>query len=140
LTTPLPPGTYSRLTLSLQLLVSEGVLRMLHLLGIAAIRHGNIIDLAHTSVGVEEACSGIRSLISCVFAGMFFSATLVRRPWARAWILALAAPIALAMNFVRSLGLTLLAYKGVDISGAWHDLTGFAVLGVTAVMLGGLAL
>jgi exosortase len=140
LATPLPPGTYTRLTLTLQLWVSEGVLRALHLLGIAAVRHGNVIDLANTSVGVEEACSGVRSLISCVFAGLFFSATLVRGPWARGLIIALAAPLALAMNFLRSLGLTLLANAGVDIEGTWHDVTGFAVLGVTAALLCGLAL
>lgn len=140
LSAPIPPGTYMRLTLGLQLWVSENVLRMLHLLGIPAIRHGNIIEMANTAVGVEEACSGVRSLISCVFAGLFFSATLVRRPWARAVIIALAAPLALTMNFVRSLALTLLANAGIDISGAWHDGTGFAVLGVTAAMLGGLAL
>ncbi|MBW7894977.1 MAG: exosortase-associated EpsI family protein [Opitutaceae bacterium] len=136
---PIPPGTYSRLTLGLQLSVSEQVLGALHLLGIAASRQGNIIELANTSVGVEEACSGVRSLISCVFAGIFFSATLVRRAWARALIILLAAPLALIMNFLRSLTLTLLANRGVDISGTWHDLTGFAVLGLTAVILGGLA-
>ncbi len=139
LVVPIPPGTYSALTLNLQMLVSEGVLRSLHLLGIAAVRHGNIIDLANASVGVEEACSGVRSLISCVFAGLFFSATLVQRPIPRAIIIALSAPLALGMNFLRSLALTLLANEGVDISGTWHDATGFAVLGVTAGILGGLA-
>src|SRR5207237_4001264 len=93
LSVPIPPGTYTRLTLGLQLWVSEAVLRALHLLGVAAIRHGNIIELARTTVGVEEACSGVRSLISCLFAGFFFSATLVRAPWARAVIIALAAPL-----------------------------------------------
>ncbi len=140
LATPIPPGTYSRLTMGLQLWVSENVLRTLHLIGVAAIRHGNIIDLANTSVGVEEACSGVRSLISCVFAAVFFSASLVSRPWARAAIILLAAPLALAMNFIRSLTLTLLANRNVDISGTWHDVTGFAVLGTTALILGGLAL
>lgn len=137
---PIPPGTYSRLTLGLQLWVSENVLRALHLLGIAALRHGNVIELAQGSVGIEEACSGVRSLISCVFAGLFFSATLVRRPWARAVIIGLAAPLALVMNFFRSLALTLLANAGINIAGSWHDVTGFAVLGLTAALLAGLAL
>ncbi len=137
---PIPPGTYSRLTLSLQLAVSEHVLGALHLLGVPATRQGNIIELANTSVGVAEACSGVRSLISCVFAGFFFSASMVRRPWARGLIILLAAPLALLMNFFRSLLLTLAANRGIDISGAWHDVTGFAVLGVTAALLGGLAL
>jgi exosortase len=140
LCTPIPPGTYTRLTLGLQLWISGGVVGALHVLGIAAVRHGNIIELAQTTVGVEEACSGVRSLISCVFAGVFFSATFVRRPWARTLLIAIAGPLAIVMNFLRSLALTLLANGGVDISGAWHDATGFAVLGITALMLGGLAL
>lgn len=43
------------------------------------------------------------------------------------------------MNFIRSLTLTLLANGGTDIGGAWHDATGFAILGVTAAALAGLA-
>jgi exosortase len=140
LSAPIPPGTYARLTLGLQLWVSENVLRALHLLGVPALRQGNVIQLAAGSVGVEEACSGVRSLISCVFAGLFFSATLVRRPWARVALIVLSVPLALLMNFIRSLALTLFANRGVDISGTWHDVTGFAVLGVTAALLAGLAL
>lgn len=137
---PIPPGTYARLTLSLQLWVSENVLRALHLLGVAALRHGNVIELAQGRVGIEEACSGVRSLISCVFAGLFFSATLVRRPWARALLIGLSVPLAVTMNFIRSLTLTLLANRGVDIAGQWHDATGYAVLGLTAALLASLAL
>ena len=137
---PLPPGTYSRLTLALQLRVSGAVMRSLDLLGIVAHRHGNIIELARGSVGVEEACSGVRSLVSCVFAGLLLSAALVRRPWARILIIALSAPLALAMNFLRSLLLTLLVNAGVRVEGAWHDATGYAVLAVTAALLVALAL
>jgi exosortase len=139
LCSPLPPGMYSGLTLKLQFLVTRFVLECLHLLGIAASTSGNIIQLAHTSVGVEEACSGVRSLLSCVVAAVFFSATMVRRPWARVFLILLAPPLAFGMNILRSLALTLLANAGVDIGGSWHDLTGFAVLGVTAVILGGIA-
>ena len=136
---PIPPGTYARLTLQLQLWITQLVLESLHLLGIAASTAGNIILLAHTQVGVEEACSGVRSLLSCVVAALFFSATLVTRPWRRLLLLLLAPPLAFALNFARSLTLTLLAHKGVDITGPWHDLTGFAVLGITALTLGGVA-
>ncbi|HSI08144.1 MAG TPA: exosortase/archaeosortase family protein [Rariglobus sp.] len=137
---PIPPGTYSRLTLQLQLWVTDIVLGSLHLLGISASTSGNIILLARTSVGIEEACSGVRSLLSCVVAAVFFSATLVRRPWARVLLIAIAPPLAFGMNIIRSLILTLLANAGVDIGGKWHDYTGFAVLGVTALILGTLAL
>ena len=136
---PIPPGTYSRLTIGLQLWVTTAVLHTLHLLGIAAYQTGNILELARATVGVEEACSGVRSLVSCLFAGLFFSAGIVTRPWARVVIIAAAGPLALIMNFIRSLMLTLMANAGVAISGFWHDTTGYAVLGVTAAMLAGLA-
>lgn len=140
LSAPIPPGTYTRLTVELQLWVTGVVLHSLHFLGIPALQNGNVIQLATGSVGVEEACSGVRSLVSCIVAGLFFSATLVRRPVWRIVLLVVAPLLAIGMNFVRSLALTLLANDGVSISGAWHDYTGFAVLGLTAVMLGGLAL
>ncbi len=136
---PIPPGTYARITLQLQLWITQLVLESLHVLGIAASKAGNIILLAHTQVGVEEACSGVRSLLSCIVAALVFSATLVTRPWRRVLLLLLAPPLAFVLNFARSLALTLLAHKGVDITGHWHDLTGFAVLGSTALILGALA-
>ena len=140
LSAPIPPGTYTRLTQQLQSTVTGGVLMSLQLLGIAASQDGNVIDLAHTSVGVEEACSGVRSLLSCIFAGFFLSAVLSRQPWKRIVIIALSAHLAIAMNFLRSLLLTLLANAGVDIHGLWHDLTGFGILVVTAALLAGTAL
>jgi exosortase len=140
LSSPIPPGAYNRLAVGLQLWVSTNVVHALHLLGVAAGQTGNVIRLANTTVGVEEACSGIRSLVSCIYCGFFFSATLVRKPWARLAIIALSAPLALGMNFLRSLALTLLANDGVSIAGVIHDATGFAILGITAVLLGALAL
>lgn len=139
LVAPLPDGTYTRLTLALQQWVTGSVLQTLHLLGVPARQHGNVIELATTTVGVEEACSGIRSLISCVFAGFFFAGWLVRRPAGRAVLIVAAPLLALGMNFLRSLTLTLLANAGKDINGFWHDATGFAILGITAAVLAGLA-
>jgi exosortase len=139
LAVPLPDGTYARLTLGLQHWVTGSVLHTLHLLGVPARQHGNIIELATATVGVEEACSGIRSLISCLFAGFFFAAWLVRHPLARLVLIVAAPLLALGMNFLRSLLLTLLANAGKDIAGLWHDATGYAVLGVTAAVLAGLA-
>ena len=135
LAVPMPPGTYMTLTLKLQTWITGHVLTALHVLGVAARQQGNLIELADTTVGVEEACSGVRSLIACLYTGLFFSALLVRRPWARALLVILAVPLALVMNFVRSLTLTLLVNAGINISGFWHDATGFAILGFTAVGL-----
>ncbi len=140
LVAPLPTGTYARLTLSLQESVTTGVMNVLQFFGVPARQHGNVIELARTTVGIADACSGVRSLISCVYAGFFFAAWQVRRPARRVILIVIAPLLALGMNFIRSLILTLLANRGVDISGTWHDVTGFAILGLTATILAGLAM
>lgn len=140
LVAPLPTGTYARLTLGLQGAVTTGVMEVLQFFGVPARQHGNVIELARTTVGIADACSGVRSLISCIYAGFFFAAWQVRRPWRRFGLILLAPVLALGMNFVRSLILTLLANRGVDIGGTWHDATGFAILGLTAAILAGLAM
>ncbi|HEY4249438.1 MAG TPA: exosortase/archaeosortase family protein [Lacunisphaera sp.] len=140
LVAPLPNGTYARITLGLQTGVTGAVFHTLHLLGIPAQQHGNVIELARTTVGVEETCSGIRSLLSCVYAGFFFAAWLVRKPGSRAILIITAPMLALAMNFLRSLLLTLLANSGRDITGAWHDVTGYAILTLTSALLAWMAI
>jgi exosortase len=135
---PPPPGTYARLALFLQGGVTAGVVAALHAAGIAAYRQGNVIELARTSVGVSEACSGVRSLVSCAVAGLFLSAVLVRRPLHRAVVIVLSPVIALAMNFLRSLLLTLLANGGVAIEGRWHDLTGSSIIVGTTLLVAAL--
>lgn len=139
LVAPLPHGTYMRLTLQLQASVTSGVIQTLHLFGVPARQMGNVIHLATSSVGVEEACSGIRSLLSCVYAGFFFAAWLVRSRAGRAVLIVSAPLLAIGMNFIRSLVLTLMVNAGVEIEGFWHDVTGFAILGLTAAFLALLA-
>jgi exosortase len=135
-----PPGTYARLAFFLQSEVTTGVTHVLGAIGIAAYQNGNVIELARTSVGVSEACSGVRSLISCTVAGLFLSALLVRRPGNRILLIVLSPLIGLAMNFLRSLLLTLIANSGVKIEGPWHDITGGSILVATTVLVAALGL
>jgi exosortase len=137
---PPPPGTYARLALLLQNDVTRGVTHVLNGIGIAAFQNGNVIELARTSVGVSEACSGVRSLISCTVAGLFLSAILVRKPAHRTLVIVISPVIGLSMNFIRSLFLTLLANSGVSIEGRWHDLTGASILVGTTILVTAFAL
>jgi exosortase len=132
---PPPPGTYSRLALFLQGEVTGAVVRVLNAVRIAAYQDGNVIELARASVGVSEACSGVRSLMSCAVAGLFLSAVLVRKPWHRLLVIAVSPAIGLAMNFLRSLLLTLLVNRGIRIEGRWHDLTGASIIIVATLLV-----
>ncbi len=135
---PLSAGMLSRLTLFLQDQVTAFALEVLRLLGIPAMRNGNVLILADQYVGVEEACSGIRSLIACLFAGVFMGGLLLRGVWPRAFLVLAAGAIAVLANFGRAVGLCLLAANGTDINGFWHDGSAYAVLGLTVLALFGL--
>ena len=63
-----------KLLVFLQSWVAVVVFNALDLLGFEIERNGSVLVLPTGDVGVEEACSGIRSLTACIFAGSFFAA------------------------------------------------------------------
>ena len=110
-------------------------------LGLPLAREGNVLIMPDFGrVGVEEACSGIRSFTACVFAGAFLGAVFLKSLWQKFALVAAAVALALGLNFARSLFLTGWAYwRGTRaIEGVMHDATGYAVLALTAAGLFGL--
>jgi exosortase/archaeosortase family protein len=91
-------------------------------------------------VGVAEACSGIRSLTGCLFAGSFLAAVFLDRFWKKAALVGAALVLAFLTNLARSLFLTAWAYRRgpAAIEGPVHDIAGYAVLGLTTLGLLGL--
>jgi len=134
-----PLGPLEWLTLALRNLTTNWMLDSLVFLGIPAEKHGNTIGFGSQFVGIEDACSGIRSLLACIFAGFFLGGMMLRGIWPRLLLAGSGALLAIVANYFRSSFLCLLVYNDVDIAGRWHDLTAYAVLGLTVVTLFGLA-
>ena len=132
---PLPSGTLSRLTLLLQDQLSGIALSTLHLLGHPAERMGTVLKISGHLVGVEDACSGVISLIACLFMGVFLGGLLLRNAGTRLFLIGAAALLAIVGNVIRTVALCLLVARGVDIDGAWHDWSGLGVLGLTTAGL-----
>jgi len=107
------------------------------LLGLPIEQQGNVLVLPTGSVGVEDACSGIRSLTACLFAGSFLAAVFLERIWKKIALVVAAMGFAFVTNLLRGLFLTGWAYRhGPDaISGTVHDVAGYAVLGLTVIGL-----
>jgi exosortase len=101
----------------------------LNLLGIEAVRHGNIIGFRAGLVGLDEACSGIRSL-QAVLMLMLFLGELYRTSWQRRYALVvIGALIAFAGNAVRTISLAMVGAKyGIESIATWHDPIGYAVM------------
>jgi exosortase len=111
-------------------------------------RQGNVLILPEGSVGVEEACSGIRSLTGCLFAGSFFGAVFLKQFWKKALMVFLAMCLAVLMNLIRSMFLTIWSYhhgpNAIDAEwtlpiigdiGTVHDVTGLLIMVATCIGL-----
>ncbi|MCC6415360.1 MAG: exosortase/archaeosortase family protein [Opitutaceae bacterium] len=107
------------------------------MLGMPVEQQGNVLVLPTGRVGVAEACSGIRSLTACLFAGSFLSAVFLNRFWKKVMLVACSMLFAFCTNLMRGLFLTAWAYNyGPEaIEGTVHDAAGYAVLGLTVVGL-----
>jgi exosortase/archaeosortase family protein len=107
------------------------------MLGYPLEQQGNVLMLPKGPVGVADACSGIRSLTACLFAGSFLAATFFEQTWKKVTLVVASMFFAFVMNLGRSLFLTAWAYAyGPDaISGTVHDTAGYAVLGLTCAGL-----
>ncbi|MEA3212780.1 MAG: hypothetical protein QOE70_5837 [Chthoniobacter sp.] len=104
--------------------------------GVPAIAEGNLLRLRTSLVGVDEACSGVRSLQSMLMASVFLG-ELNRFSWrARLGLVVAGLGIALALNVVRALALVTLAIRnGVSAIETWHDPAGFSILAASFVAL-----
>lgn len=108
-----------------------------NMLGYPLVQQGNVLILPRGQVGVADACSGIRSLTACLFAGSFLAAIFLDRLWKKVLLVGVAMGLAFFTNLLRSLFLTAWAYAygSEAIEGTLHDATGFAILGLTCAGL-----
>jgi exosortase/archaeosortase family protein len=134
---PLASAVENAVSLFLLRKVVTVVFTLFGFLGYPIVQEGNVLVLPHGQVGVADACSGIRSLTGCLFAGSFLAAVFLDRLWKKILLICLAMVFAFFTNLLRSLFLTAWAYAyGSDaIEGTLHDATGWAVLGLTSIGL-----
>ncbi len=126
---PLPGVVFYAITFPLQRLAAEQAAWTLDALGIPVLLDGNVIHLAQLSLGVTEACSGIRSLIS-LFAGAAAWAYLLLPPgWTMVVFIAATVPITILANAARVVLTGLIGQQfGVEYaSGFFHEFAGFAI-------------
>jgi exosortase len=130
---PLPSFLYTPLVNGLQQKVATANVEILNLIGIPAHRSGSLIQLPNGTVGVNEACSGIRSLQSTIMATLFIGYLTLQRRSLQITLLLLGAFYAVGGNLVRSLYLSLTANaKGIAAVEKVHDSAGWTILVFTA--------
>ena len=100
-----------------------------NLLGIPAQLEGSVIRISSGVVGVNEACSGVRSLQTSLMIGLLFGELKQLPVLRRIALVVAAAAIAFSANCVRAFFLVwMAATRGVEAVGQWHDAAGYAIL------------
>ena len=98
-------------------------------IGIGAYQLGNVIQLHNGFVGVDEACSGVKTLQAAIMVALFLGELLRLSAGRRVVLVLLGCGWVFACNVGRATTLVVLAAtRGLDALKQWHDGIGTAVL------------
>lgn len=126
---PWPTPLENLVTQNLMRLNVAIVIELLNVFNIPALAHGNVIELSRGVVGVEEACSGIRSLQATLMIALFFGEYFHLRVSRRIGLVLGGIFFAMFFNVGRTFFLSWIASRyGNDAVEKWHDPAGFFVL------------
>jgi len=108
---------------------ANATVELLSWLGIPAQPHGNVIEVTTGEVGIDEACSGIRSFQATLMISLFLGA-LYHLPWTRRLALVLGGfAMSFGFNLVRmSILVWVAAHQGTGAIAKWHDPAGIVIL------------
>ncbi len=134
---PIPAIIFNQIAFPLQLLASRLGEWAIALAGIPVLREGNVLILAHTSLEVAEACSGIRSLVSLITLGLVYGYFMDSRTWVRTLIVLSAIPVAIVANGARVAGTGMAAqWVGPEAAqGFFHEFSGWIVFIFAFIMI-----
>jgi exosortase len=114
---------------NLMRLVAALTIQVAGWLGIPAVQHGNLIEVATGVVGINEACSGIRSLQSGLMLSLFLGEMYRLSALRRNILVAASLLCVLLANVARTTFLTwAAANQGLKRMEAWHDTAGLLVM------------
>jgi exosortase len=135
---PPPSSWVDRVTFPLKQLVSVAATWILQLFGLPVVHEGVVIYVAQYQLLVEDACSGLNSIIGLLSITFIYIYLARGSSWRQSLFLAsLAIPIAIAANVARIIVLILLTYyEGDDVAqGFLHQVAGIFVFLLSLLLI-----
>ncbi len=121
---------------NLMFAVADVTVFLLDLLGVPARQVGILIEVRGGLLGVEEACSGVRSLQAALTAALLLGELYRLSTKRRLALVGVGLGAAIFFNIIRALLLTLAASGGGSAAvDRWHDPAGFSILTACLVLL-----
>ena len=137
-----PPGwVVDRLTAPLQTLISTVATDGLAALGVPISRYGVTLFVGPYQLLVEQACSGMNSIVGLTAVSLFYIHVLHRASWRYALLLAACIlPVAVFTNLLRVVALVLITHWFGDAAaqGFLHVTAGVALFAVALAIIFGL--
>lgn len=126
---PWPYRVEHGLTQTLMRTVAGLAVEILGIFKVPALQHGNLVEVGTGVVGINEACSGVRSLQSTLMAALALGELYFLRWPARLILIGAGMAMAFVFNIVRT---SLLAFdasrSGIASVEKWHDSAGLSIL------------
>lgn len=128
---PVPGRIRPFAAVPLQQASAETTRFLLDLFAVPVDRHGNMLVVNGAEVAIAEACNGMRMVAALALIAYAFVFSFPMKPWARILLLGISPLVAIVVNVVRLLPTTILyGYSSSDIANAFHNIAGWAVLGI----------
>ena len=135
---PIPGGILQKLGQPLQAIATSVTAWLLNLLGVDAVRMGNLIEINGVQVAVGEACNGMRLILPLAVVMYAFVFSLPLRAPTRITLLILCLPVTLFCNVIRLVP-TALSYGYLpDQATVVHEIGGWVMIPLAILMLVGL--
>ncbi|HTL54116.1 MAG TPA: exosortase/archaeosortase family protein [Candidatus Limnocylindrales bacterium] len=100
----------------------------LNLVGLPAVQQGNLVELGLGTIGIEEACSGIRSFQAALMVSLFFCGFYQFNGRVGMKLVGTGFILAIVLNAARITLLAIVAAtKGMNAVAAWHDIAGLLI-------------
>jgi exosortase len=123
-----PPGwAIDAITIQLKEFVSYAATHILTLFGVPITREGVTLQVAQYQLLVEDACSGMNSLVGLIAISLFYIYLVRKASWRYSvFLVSLVVPIAILANILRIMVLVLLTYFFGDgvAQGFLHNVAG----------------
>lgn len=133
---PWPTNLEQLITQDLMRAVSAINVTLVNAIGIPAVQHGTVIEITSGLIGIEEACSGVRSLQATLMISLFLGELFSFRVWPRLLLILAGAVLAFVCNVGRTAFLIWIAARsGIHAMEGWHDSAGLVILGFCIVGL-----
>jgi exosortase len=134
---PALPWFMDVLSFRLKIQAARGAVGIAHALGVSVQRDGVNLLFPGGTLAVENACSGLRSLVALMALGALVAYLARGAVWRRGLLFLLALPIAVVANTARIA--TLCVYAGLvgpsTAAGAFHKIGGYALFAIAFLLL-----